>query len=370
MARSFVLQISDNVKRTIEHKLRNGEWPSRAPYGYYNFKNEDKKSCIAPDQFKSQIVAKMYEWYGSEAYSMEGVRFKLKDEYEIIMSKGMVDCILKNPFYAGDMIHDGKVFPHKYQTIVSRQLFDKVQSVKAGYHKKRFKFRGLPYLYRGILQCAKCGHAFTPEKKTKKSGKEYVYYHCTGYSGKHPDKWLREEELTRQFSEIVKSITLPKDIANKLHKTLEESHKGKIACYNEVYSGLEGEYKAIEGYLAKNYDHLLKGRITDDEHDKKRTELRERQVEIQSKLGSLQKADEEYYLTATYILKLASRAPEVFESSEPAAKRQILKILLQNCVVNDATVVPTIRSPFSLFAKGASRIAWLPRLGSNQGHCG
>jgi hypothetical protein len=77
-------------------------------------------------------------------------------------------------------------------------------------------------------------------------------------------------------------------------------------------------------------------------------------------LGSLQKADEDYYLTAMYILKLANRAPEIFEGSEPAAKRQILKILLQNCVVNDATLVPTIRSPFDQWAEGASRHKWFP----------
>ncbi len=78
----------------------------------------------------------------------------------------------------------------------------------------------------------------------------------------------------------------------------------------------------------------------------------------------MQKADEDYYLTATYILKLANRAPEIFESSEPEVKRQILKIVLQNCVVNDAALVPTIRNPFGLFAKGASRTKWLPRVGS------
>jgi len=71
--------------------------------------------------------------------------------------------------------------------------------------------------------------------------------------------------------------------------------------------------------------------------------------------NSYQESEEEYYLTFMNILKVANRAPEIFESSEPEAKRQILKILLQNCVVNDATLVPTIRSPFSLLAKGASR---------------
>ena len=81
----------------------------------------------------------------------------------------------------------------------------------------------------------------------------------------------------------------------------------------------------------------------------------------------MREADEEYYLTAMRILKVANQGPEIFESSEPEAKRQVLKILLQNCVVNDATLVPTIRSPFHLFVKGASRQEWLPRVGSNHG---
>ena len=110
--------------------------------------------------------------------------------------------------------------------------------------------------------------------------------------------------------------------------------------------------------------------ITESFYNKKREEYREKQKLIAERLANLQEADEEYYLTAMYILKLANRAPEVFESSEPEAKRQILKILLQNCLVKDATLIPTTRSPFSLLAKGASRQEWLPRLGSNQGHCG
>jgi len=109
----------------------------------------------------------------------------------------------------------------------------------------------------------------------------------------------------------------------------------------------------------------IAGRITESFYNNKREEYRDKQKLIEEKLVNLREADEEYYLTATNILKVANRAPEIFESSEPEAKRQILKILLQNCVVNDATIVPTIRSPFSTFAKGASRTAWLPRLGSN-----
>ena len=41
-------------------------------------------------------------------------------------------------------------------------------------------------------------------------------------------------------------------------------------------------------------------------------------------------ADEEYYLTAQYLVQIASRAKELFASSEPEEKRLILKMAFQN----------------------------------------
>ena len=65
------------------------------------------------------------------------------------------------------------------------------------------------------------------------------------------------------------------------------------------------------------------------------------------------------------IVKIANRAPDIFKSSEPATKRELIKLILQNPVVKDATLCATYRSPFNLFAEGASRQEWLPRVDSN-----
>ena len=43
-AKSYVTQLSDNVKRSFEQKVKNGEWLSKAPYGYRNIRTEDDKS--------------------------------------------------------------------------------------------------------------------------------------------------------------------------------------------------------------------------------------------------------------------------------------------------------------------------------------
>ena len=151
---------------------------------------------------ETQVVEKMYEWYATGAYSMNEVRTEVKKMFNVNFSKGRIDHILKNPFYCGTMIYNGREYPHYYDRIITQELFNKTQKIKADYNKKKgYKFAGLPFLYRGLIRCADCGCIITPERKAKQSGRVYHYYHCTQYHSKHRAEWLREEELIKQFAE-------------------------------------------------------------------------------------------------------------------------------------------------------------------------
>ncbi|MCL4339448.1 recombinase family protein [Patescibacteria group bacterium] len=154
----------------------------------------------------------MYEWYSTGSFSMLEVRNRLKDVFNLTFSEGKIDFILKNPFPCGTMIYDGQEYPHNYDRIISPDLFDKAQEVKAGYNKKHYKFAGLPFPYRGLIRCGDCGCIITLERKTKKSGKTYHYYHCTQYNGKHGAEWLTEDDLTKLFSEAFSKLQMPKNV--------------------------------------------------------------------------------------------------------------------------------------------------------------
>ena len=60
-------------------------------------------------------------------------------------------------------------------------------------------------------------------------------------------------------------------------------------------------------------------------YDRKYQEYRAKQKEIKNKIDNLDKADHEYYITASYLLSLVSRAHGLFLSSEPMIKRQLFK---------------------------------------------
>ena len=57
-------------------------------------------------------------------------------------------------------------------------------------------------------------------------------------------------------------------------------------------------------------------------------------------------ADEHYYITANTVLNLASRAREIFESSEVSEKRQLLNLMFQNLQLRDVNLSVSVQEPF------------------------
>lgn len=81
-------------------------------------------------------------------------------------------------------------------------------------------------------------------------------------------------------------------------------------------------------------------------------------------MEKLQFADEEYYITSEYLLKLASNAGKLFESSEAHEKRLLLKMALQNLELDGKKVRFIYQKPFDEIANYASRSTLLAKWGA------
>jgi site-specific DNA recombinase len=363
MARNYVNQLSDNVKRSIQQKINMGQWISKAPYGYRNILNEDSKKELIVDPAAEKIVRKVYELYSTGSYSMRGVREKLAKDDGVKWSSGHLDAVLKNPFYHGQMLIKGKLFPHKYPPLISKIMFDRVQEIKKGFNKKRFKYAGLPYLYRGLIRCEACGLAITPEKH-----KGLVYYHCTQFNGKHGAQWLREEEITGQLSSVFAGLQIPEALLNQVLKSLRSIHDGKIDYQKNNQKALDEQRKIVTQRMNALYVDKLDGRITQYEYDNFYHSFREELAGIQAEQELLMDAEDNYFLTANYLLKLASRAKDLFISSEVTEKRQLVKLVLSNLRLKEKNLIFTVSEPFNTIRNMHDRTEMLPKQDSNLRH--
>ncbi len=360
LAKYYSDAISDNVKRAIEGKLRKGEFPAKAPYGYKNVDLSNDKRDIIVDDYYSKVVQKIFEWYETQSFSMDLIRQKLKKDFGISWTKASIDNILKNPFYYGEMVWKGKLYPHKYPPLITKSLFDKVQQIKAGFNKKRFKYAGKPYIYRGMIRCSHCGLSLTPEKH-----KGHIYYHCTQYNGKHNAPWIREEEITNQLGEVFKRIQIPEEVLSKTVETLSGVHQDKMDFQNKQFKSLTEERQSTTLMMDNLYMDKLKGRITDDTYDKYYQTLRDKLSDLDTRLSLLQEAEDNYYITAKYLLELVNRAYDLFISSEVEERRQLLKLVLQNLKLDNKKLVYTAQKPFDTLLNCSDNKLWLPHKDSN-----
>ena len=106
--------------------------------------------------------------------------------------------------------------------------------------------------------------------------------------------------------------------------------------------------------------------ITAIDYDKYAKKYSEEKTELERKLVEYTNNDKSFVVTSSYLLQLASRAKEVFESSQPEKKNKILRMLLANCQINEKRLQLNLLKPFSVLIDSTLSQNWLRQLGSNQ----
>jgi site-specific DNA recombinase len=163
IARNYIENLKEEVKKGMREKAEQGIYPSRPPLGYLNNKLEH---TIEVDTSKAPIARRMFELYSSGRYSLTALRKLLKQEFGIDLAKGYLDRLLKNPFYKGQFRWEDKLYPGTHIPLVSVELFEKVQAVFRGHNKPRYGTHDFPY--RGLLTCAYDNCKVTAEIKKER----------------------------------------------------------------------------------------------------------------------------------------------------------------------------------------------------------
>src|SRR5262249_17767791 len=204
----------EEVKKGLRQKANEGMWPTFAPLGYKNVTGLEGKRIIVPDAELAPVIKRMFERYATSKYS-------LKDLAKLARADGLVyrkSCnpvptstvhkILRKRAYCGEYDYNGITYSGKYEAIISKELWAQVQDVLDGRHAKRPKKRTHDFAFSGLITCGHCGCAMVGELKKGK----YVYYHCTGYKGKCPEPYTREEVLEGKFTELLKGLSFSEEV--------------------------------------------------------------------------------------------------------------------------------------------------------------
>ena len=315
MAKNYIDNLSEETRKGMLEKAEQGMWPALAPLGYHNVvAGPDGKRAIEPDPVMAPLVVRLFEWYATGKYSIEAVtQMALDAGLKFRRSKNLlptatVHKILRNRAYSGHFDWKGKTYRGTYEPLITCELWDRVQAVLDGRHEKRHRKVKHDFAFSGLIACGHCGCALVGEIKKGR----YVYYHCTGYKGKCPEPYTREEVLSGQFADVLKGLTFDEEILGWLKEALRESHGDEKRFHEEAIGRLRADYDRLQNRLDAMYADKLDGKVDEAFFDRKAAEWRSEQTRLLHSVQEHQSANQTYLDEGVQLLELASRAYELF----------------------------------------------------------
>lgn len=345
--------ISDNVKRRNEQMRRDGLWTGKAPFGYVNTTRDGKK-WIEVDPVKSLAVKDAFSLYASGTSTLIEIRKHWLAKYGIHSHTSMVDKVLKNPFYYGTMRVQGRLYEHRYETLVSKEAFDKADAVRKGYKFKPHRWGGLPFAYRGLISCADCGCRVTFEIKKKK----YIYGHCTQFKGKHGASYVSQTAIDDQIANIIKQITIPEYVCNQVLAEINKDATIKAKDASDQKAAIQLQLTKVESRLDRLYEDFVDGNIEAGFYERKTNEYKESIKTLQVQLGTFELSPAAHMETISHLLELSKNAHSLFKSGDHKEKRKLVKILLSNLELKDDQLGWKLKKPFDLMAFCNNNSSW------------
>lgn len=160
-------------------------------------------------------------------------------------------------------------------------------------------------------------------------------------------------------------MRIPKHILLEIQDELKKSSEKEHSHLMTERAQLKFKMSIVDEKLKRARDLLLDLSISKDEYNEIKAELEVERHNIDVKLQSLSNADDSFNETIGIIFELASKAHELFKSSEIEEKGRIITILFPNLKMDGKNLVFELRKPFDMFVNCEDHPDWLGWMDSN-----
>ncbi len=356
MAKNYIDNLSEEARKGMQEKAEQGIWPTKTPLGYRNIAGPDGKKVIEPDPAIAPLIARLFESYATGTLSLKEAARQARASGFVYPRSGApipvstVHTILRNRLYSGDFDWNGWRFAGRHEPIVSRELWEQVQDVLDGRHARKHRRSKHDFAFSGLIACGHCGCALVGEIKKQR----YVYYHCTGFRGKCPEPYVRQEVIERQFATVLGRLTFDNEVLAWVREALHQSHADEKREHDEAIVRLQAEYNRLLGRMDTMYLDKLDGRIDAAFFDRMAAQWRDEQGRCLRDIEQHQNANQSYLDEGIRLLELARSAQRLFERQEAREKRRLLNFLVSNCSWKGRELTVTLCQLFDILANTVS----------------
>ena len=341
----YVDNLSENTKRGLRQKVRRGEMPGRAPLGYIN---DVRTKTVLVDKRQALLVVESFERYARGDQRLQDIADflasnNIKTKGNKPLKKDQITKMLTNPFYYGLFRYAGEVFEGKHTPIVSKKLFDTVQTAFEKRRHKRTTKTNEPKPFCKLLRCASCDMMVTGENQTKrqKNGNvhRYTYYHCTKErksAPRCPEPHIREELLDRQLTKMLQEYAMPKAWADKLCELMETDQANEQNRNQAQMGGLRVNIVQLSAKLQRLLDSYLDQDIDRETYTSKKAEIMSQKKSFEERLSKLTLGQSLWLEPMKKWIETAISICKIARSDDLTAKKSLcLEIFGSNLVLEN-----------------------------------
>lgn len=353
MAKKYVDDLSDNVRRGLRMKLEKGWRPGRVPLGYLN---EPMERTVVPDPVRFSIVKKMWDLFlqGTPPFRIHqiasnelGLRRRIRHgKSGNAVTLSTVYKLFVNPFYYGIIKQKGITYQGKHQPMISEVEFRRAQELLG--------MKGIPrpkthiFAFTGLMKCGECGCSITAETKTNHYGRHYTYYRCTKKKEliKCSQKAIQEKDLESQMNEYLEKIHLSKRFLEIGLNYLEKATKQELDNKETYKLSIEKAHQACERKLENLRQMRMNDLISDEEYMTEKRKLTDEKIRLEQNLANLSHGKSQSGELTKETFMFSHDAKEKFINGTPLEKKSLIGQLGSNFLLKDKKLSINVAKPF------------------------
>jgi site-specific DNA recombinase len=356
MAKKYVDDLSDNVKRGRRAKIERGWMPGLPPLGYLNDKDTGTIVCD-PQRFQS--VRRMWDLMIEGNHTPHRIMLIANEKWGLRtrqhkksggnpLGLSTVYALFKNPFYCGNIRNRGEVFHGKHEAMVTRAEFDHVQDLLDNRTKPRPKRHA--FAFTGLIKCGECGMSITAEDRINRQGHKYIYYHCTKKKRltRCTQKYIEVSTLEKQVSDFLGSLVISKEIKDWTINLLRTLHEDEIQKDRSEIASLNRRNETCAKELAELLNMKLRGILTDEEYTAKKRELKKERVRLNELINDGNGRFDRVIRRCEEAFEFAHIAKSKFDNGTIEEKRAILSYTGSNLILKDGNLLIEAKKPLTL----------------------
>lgn len=358
LAKKFISNLSEEVKKGQKEKIAQGGLPTKPPTGYKTIGEKGHKIHII-DEKTAPLIRKMFELYSSGNYSIVGLedemyKLGLRSTAGNKILQSRIYELLQNPFYYGKMKWNGEVFPAKHEPLITKDLFEKTQSILKRRGKTSLNTQH-NYLFRSKIFCIGCDGVLSWETQ-----KGILYGHCNNHlKSRNCSKktYIREEEVERQIDVVFEKIA-PKNegVLKWIEELIIEENAGQVKLREVEIQRLNGLLLHIRKEKDKYFEATINRTVDLEYCDRKVKECKEEENVLESALEKVSNQSDEYQELRLIIHDLAYKAKDIYLKATIDEKKLLFSQLFTNFTQN----VYEIKPNYSLACDYL--LEWIPKL--------